>query len=1114
MDLFELDFSDDLQQSGFRLARLEIFNWGTFDKKIWSLNLNGKNSLLTGDIGSGKSTVVDAITTLLIPAHKIAYNKAAGAEAKERSLRSYVLGFYKSERNAETGTSKPVALRDASQYSVILGIFENEANGKTVSIAQVFAIKENQNQPIRLYVAAEKALSIQADFANFGSDFTALRKKLRGKEIEYFDTYPPYAAWFKRRFGIQNEQALELFHQTVSMKSVGNLTDFVRSHMLEPFEETPNRIAHLITHFDDLNRSHQAVETAKNQVILLTPIAENSQKFTALTADIAYIRRCRESLHSYFSGLKLDLLAKRLADLQADLAKNQAKVAVLNDEKSQQEVHIEQLKQHIRDNGGNRLEALGLQIKEAQLKADTLKKRADDYRSLLLKLDEQPVENEEDFAVQQYAVSEKLAEWQQRETTLQNQLTEIAVELHQLNDETKAIGQEIQSLKQRKSNIPSQQISIRERICAALNLNEEDLPFVGELLQIQESEKTWQGAAERLLHNFGLSMLVAEKDYAKVSEWVNNNHLKGRLVYFRVGKVREQAAFVAGSLAAKLAIKPDTPYVDWLENELFHRFDHICCLDLEHFRKEAKAITQTGQIKDKSGRHEKDDRHHLEDRSRYILGWSNKEKLQAFEVKLAQLNAKISELRQTGTKLEGEKNSCTEKKEAATQLRFFQSFNEIDWQSAVKSLQILQAEYDELKAASDVLQQLQSKLDESLRALNAKLAEIAEAVKAQGTLEEKIKHSEKTQAELKKALAENPVDTEVFQALEQQRAEKLEGQRLYVESCDGQERQLRELFQAEIDRKDRQAKTLNDRLIRAMQDFKHQYPSETVEFDANIEACFEYEKLLKKLNDDDLPRFEARFKELLNVNTINEIANLNAQLNRERETIKDRIAQINQSLFEIDYNPNRYIKLEPETSLDAEIRQFQQDLRACTEGALTGSEDSQYSEAKFLQVKAIIDRFKGREGSTELDKRWTAKVTDVRNWFLFNAAVRWREDDSEFDRYSDSDGKSGGQKEKLAYTILAASIAYQFGIGSQNARTFRFVMIDEAFGRGSDESAQYGLELFRKMNLQLLIVTPLQKVKVIEPYVNSVGWVENLGGKESRLLNLTIDEYHKREQQQ
>ena len=73
-----------------------------------------QNSLLTGDIGSGKSTLVDAVTTLLLPANRIAYNKAAGAESKERTLRSYVLGHYKSERNEVTGPSSPVALRDTS----------------------------------------------------------------------------------------------------------------------------------------------------------------------------------------------------------------------------------------------------------------------------------------------------------------------------------------------------------------------------------------------------------------------------------------------------------------------------------------------------------------------------------------------------------------------------------------------------------------------------------------------------------------------------------------------------------------------------------------------------------------------------------------------------------------------------------------------------------------------------------------------------------------------------------------------------------------------------------------------------------------------------------------
>jgi uncharacterized protein YPO0396 len=294
-----------------------------------------------------------------------------------------------------------------------------------------------------------------------------------------------------------------------------------------------------------------------------------------------------------------------------------------------------------------------------------------------------------------------------------------------------------------------------------------------------------------------------------------------------------------------------------------------------------------------------------------------------------------------------------------------------------------------------------------------------------------------------------------------------------------------------------------------MVSFKEEFKLDTAEIDANLEAAFEYDNLLTRLNQDDLPRFQARFKELLNVNTINEIANFNGQLARQRETIKDRIAQINQSLSGIDYNPGRYIVLELQSSPDAEIRDFQQDLRTCTEGAVTGSDDVQYSDAKFLQVKAIIDRFRGREGLTELDRRWTEKVSDVRNWFLFAASERWRADDSEYEHYSDSGGKSGGQKEKLAYTILAASLAYQFGLewGAERSRSFRFVVIDEAFGRGTDESAQYGLKLFRQLNLQLMIVTPLQKIHIIEPFVSSVGFVHNEGGKDSKLRNLSIEEY-------
>jgi len=320
---------------------------------------------------------------------------------------------------------------------------------------------------------------------------------------------------------------------------------------------------------------------------------------------------------------------------------------------------------------------------------------------------------------------------------------------------------------------------------------------------------------------------------------------------------------------------------------------------------------------------------------------------------------------------------------------------------------------------------------------------------------------------------------------------------------------MRKWLQERIDTEDKKIARLQEKIVKAMSDYRNAYPLETQEVDAAVEAADDYRQMLAALEADDLPRFEARFKELLNENTIREVANFQSQLHRERESIKERIARINESLTRIDYNPGRYIRLEAQPTADADIRDFQTELRTCTEGALTGSDDEQYSETKFLQVKHIIERFRGREGLSDQDRRWTTKVTDVRNWFSFAAAERWREDHSEHEHYSDSGGKSGGQKEKLAYTILAASLAYQFGLewGAVRSRSFRFAVIDEAFGRGSDESATYGLTLFEQLNLQLLIVTPLQKIHIIEPFVASVGFVHNEDGRASKLRNLSIEAY-------
>jgi uncharacterized protein YPO0396 len=1108
----ELEFMAGDALSGFRLHRLEVLNWGTFDARIWTLHLNGRNALLTGDIGSGKTTFVDAVTTLLVPAQRIAYNKAAGAETRERTLRSYVLGHYKSERSETSGTVRPVALRNHTDYSVILGVFYNAGYDQTVTLAQVFWMKDQQGQPARFFVGATRALSIETDFSKFGPEISALRKRLRVSGTELFDSFPPYGAWFRRRFGIDNEQALELFHQTVSMKSVGNLTDFVRSHMLEPFDVEP-RIKALMVHFDDLNRAHEAVLKAKRQVALLTPLVADCDRHAEVTMRNEELRACREALKSYFAKLKLGLLDRRIASLSEDWARQNISVQRLEGRRNRQASEERELRRSIAENGGDRIERLAAEIQQKDDECVKRRSKAARYAELTGSLNIAAADTTEAFLVQRKTFGALVEKTSDREGVLQNELNEAGVTFAQWRQEHDALTAEINSLRSRRSNIPVEQIAMRTAIASALKLTESDTPFAGELIQVREEEREWEGAAERLIRNFGLSLLVPDKYYAQVAAWVDRTHLKGRLVYFRVRKTSrgDVPALHRHSLVHKLAIKPDSPYYDWLEREVAHRFDVACCETQDQFRRETRAVTLAGQIKVQGERHEKDDRHRLDDRSRYVLGWTNEAKIAALEAKKQQLETRLAGLGNHISSLQNEQRELRGQLETLFKLNEYLDFQELDWQPLAAEVSGLREQKGQLESASNLLKELTSRLDALMLEIQETEHLLIEGRDKRSRTEQKKTDAESLHAQARILLDDpaNESHAARFESLETMRHEALGEHHLSVESCDNREQETRTWLQSRIDNEAKNLTRLRDKIIDAMRAYCVSFPLETQEVDVNVEAAGEYRLMLDKLNADDLPRFEARFKELLNENTIREVANFQSQLNRERETIKERITHINESLSQIDYNPGRYIVLEAQTTQDADIRDFQGELRACTEGSLTGSEDEQYSEAKFIQVKRIIERFRGREGQSETDRRWTTKVTDVRNWFGFAASERWREDGTEHEHYSDSGGKSGGQKEKLAYTILAASLAYQFGLewGAVRSRSFRFVVIDEAFARGSDESAQYGLKLFQQMNLQLLIVTPLQKIHIIEPFVASVGFVHNEDGRSSKLRNLSIGEY-------
>lgn len=1103
---------------GFRLHRLELLNWGTFHQGVRTFRLNGLNSLLTGDIGSGKSTVVDAITTLLLPANRIEYNKAAGAQKKERSLMSYVRGFHKSTRSTGGEYSKPVALRGTGDLTVVLAVFHNAVLDKSVTLAITLWATQEAGQPSRFYSLAEMDQSIATDFANFGQDPAKLKKKLRAAGHAVHDTFEPYAAAFKRQFGISSNQAMELFHRTVSMKQVENITSFVRTNMLEE-DDVAARISNLIHHFDDLKKAHDAVLRAKDQIRLLTPIRDGAAQHAQLSREDELARQQRDQLHPWFTGQRLQLSLEHQSELERTGERYRADSTELRTKIAGKRHELSAVQEDIRTNGGGRLAAIDADVARLNDQARTQRQRFETYAAAAKDLGLRPPEDRVLFDGNRARLGEVETQLGAQSDELQESRTGLTITRTAQTERLVGIAAELRSLQSRPNLLPLPQLELRRRLCDGTGIAETALPYPGELLRVRDGEGAWEGAAERTLHGFALSLLVPAEHYAAVSSWVDANNLRGRLVYLRIGESPAPRTAEPGTLAAKIAIKPGTPFRNFLLDELATRFDHFCCDTLEDFRRYPKALTVNGQLKGGRGRHEKDDRRELTDRRNYVLGWDNHDKISRFLAEQDEVKGQLQVTQAELKKVDASLGALGRRNQQLGTVWSVADFGEISWQLTARRIEELKAEKLELETASNVLKQLtarESAVAAELERLEEKAGKLRERL---GANEKDAKDIAEAIAECRGTLAETPLtdDGGVLAAVEQLAAAALGDKTLTYKNTGTVESTVRSGLTDTIDALSKRIARAAESTVRLMADFRNKYPNETTDIDAALEAAADYNRMLEQLVSNDLPRFEDHFKESLNQNTIHEVVAFNAFLDSRRQDIVNRIGEINESLAGIEYNPGRHIQLEHQNTSDQDVREFGVDLRACSEGTI-GDED-QYSEQKYLQVERLIERFRGREGLTTLDERWTAKVTDVRNWFTFSASEKWTETGEEFEHFTDSGGKSGGQKEKLAYTILAAALAFQFGLGSgktgvgsaakkaNSGRSFRFVVIDEAFGRGSDESARYGLQLFQRMQLQLLIVTPLQKIHVIEPFVSHVGFVANTTGDDSQLRNMTIQEY-------
>jgi uncharacterized protein YPO0396 len=1084
---------------GYALECLEVYNWGTFDKIIYRIEPHRATALLTGKNGSGKSTLVDALLTLLVPNRKRTYNQASGDKRKERDEKTYVRGAY--NRLRDSGVQY---LRDGSQYSVLLSVFHSPNSPiPFITLAQVFWYTNGTLN--KFYVVAETQLSILQHFSAI-SAINQLRRDLRELGAKVFDQFNDYSSTFRKLLRLQSEKALEIFSQTVSIKEIGSLDYFIREHMLEK-TGAENQIQKLRDNFHNLTSAHDAMLKAQRQQSILIPLVQDGDKYDQFNKQIEEIRAAEATIPHYFQYRRKELLLDALkeaeqqfATYETELSQARAHTASLDRDRISLQVNIQS------DTTGQHLNKLKEEAVRLQNEFIERKNLANEYSRLVNLLGLKSYTDASSFHANRTQLNEELLHLERNTEELKHHRDKFLIKLEASRIQLQELQADLASLNTQRNQIPRHSLDIRSKITKALRIDEAELPFVGELIRVRDEAHTWKGAIERVLHSFALNMVVPENHYKRVSQFVDKNHLSGKLVYRRIdpkaplSKMRPNE----NTLYYKLEVKADSLYADWLRAEIIGTFNYICIENPEDFHHERRAITIAGQIKHDTNRYEKDDRYLISDTTHYILGWDNRAKRQAIEQQYNQLLADAQNLKTEKLRVETKINELSTRRDNLKDLFRFDNFNLLDWQKPKLALDENNARQVELEASSDKLRKLQ----EQLTILEQEYKDAQQVQEQWNFLKNQCStridtfHRESEKAEA--YLLDNPIDSWEAQGKGIHEEFQRYPQALTIDNIAEAREQVRDTINRRANNYQGQRNTIAQSLERQITQFHFEYTVDTEAIGVGLDALPELRLFLHRIQTQDLPRHQSRFKDMLNKKVLDNIESFQTELESQVEDYRKVIEQLNTALIQIPYEDSAYIQLQAEPTGDPAINDFRNELRACFDEAFIGTFDA--NERAYGRVKVLIERF-------EKNETWTRKVIDVRNWLNFAAIELWRSDHTQKRYHSDSSGMSGGQKAKLAYTILASAVAYQYGtgLGEKPEQTFRFVVIDEAFSKVDDNNARFAMSLFAQLGLQLLVVTPLDKLHVVEPFVGAYHLViNNEEGNDSRLINLTVEDFQER----
>ena len=1091
----------DGAEDQFRLKRIQTFNWGTFSG-IFTFEIPDEGYLFVGPSGSGKSTALDAHAALMTPPKWVDFNVAAREaerNGKDRSVMTYIRGAW-AQQTGENGEYASQYLRTGTTWSAITETYRNQ-QGRCVVLAQALWVKGNSNitgDVKRVYLLLDRPFDVSELEFLAKSEFDVRRFKQDLPDATVCQEFSTYQEKFRHLLGIDNEGALRLLHKTQSAKNLGDLNVFLREFMLDK-PETFGIADRLVSEFGELNSAHKAVVDARRQIETLAPAREEHIQMETANLQRQDVASIQTSVELYREYRRRLLLNERIDEQEVEFKGAKQKLTQLEEIEESESKKLGELQANKAGMGANILEQLQRERSQAE-------------KEKPLRLEKR---KQAKFVCEAmgWAMPDEVVGFVER-VEAAKQFVMTATALRQSVEERKDVlkakkrdaeknfvstAAEVRALEHQRSNIPSKLLELREAMAEDLGVAAAKLPFVGELLEVKADAAAWQGAIERVMGGFARSILVDDKHYRSVSTYLNERNIGTRLSYFRVvPQIFGNKPAHPLSLVRKLNIAQG-PYSQWLGEELKLHFDMECAENMLSFSAATRAITKEGLVKHNSTRHEKNDSRPITDRSQWVIGFDNEQKLALYKETAHGLADEIGALEEAlkGLNLEEAKQN--------NQFLQCQTLSNMLWSEVDVASLIF--EVDDLNRRISE----ETKARPDLALVDTKIAiQKGKYEKAVKNRTDEVARKSGISAELGKLEGRLETLQRWFPGSENPPAfsEKLEARYAMVsvqkgictlESIDQLSATLDKALSSELSATDVRISNLKNAITQSFAQFNRDFPAESGGLDATMASADDYFGKLKRLETDGLPQYEQRFLDLLREQSDQNITLLSTKLGQERSAIRVRMELVNASLETAPFNPGTYLVIYTADKHLEEVRTFSQSLKEAL--SHTFSAEPEVAEQRFLVLAALVKRLGSQETA---DKKWCSLVLDVRQHVEF-VARELDSDKKEVEVYRSGAGKSGGQRQKLAATCLAAALRYQLGGQDRTLPSYSTVVLDEAFDKADAEFTAMAMNIFKTFGFQMVVATPMKSVMTLEPFIGGACYIHIKDRKKSAAIPIEYD---------